>query len=389
MSGRPVVGIVTGEYPPRDGGIGACAHGLALGLVERGVDVRVVAPRYADLATSGDLGTVDLHRVTRVYQGGIGPLRHLARAGALARIPAPARYVAMDWRAALSALPVARARRTPLSIWCHGTELLRYRASRVRPLMQAVLRASTQVVANSAYTRDLAIEAGVAPGRLVVVTPGTEMAAPDPCEVEALRARLGLGGRRIVLTFSRVVPRKGHDLVIRALPAVRRAVPDVVYVVAGGGDDVPRLRDLAGRLGVDDVVRFVGRVPADEKAPYYGLCDVFVMPSRQEGVDVEGFGISFVEAGVCGKPVIAGRHGGVPDAVRDGETGFLVDPASPAAVEDALLRLLADPAMAACMGRRGQQLVRDAFRWPTLADALVRTWRPDRADSPEGRPCRA
>jgi phosphatidylinositol alpha-1,6-mannosyltransferase len=164
------------------------------------------------------------------------------------------------------------------------------------------------------------------------------------------------------------VPRKGIDTVLGALARVRESVPDVVYVVAGEGPDRERLEELAGRAGVNGSVRFVGAVPNDELALWYSLGDVFVMPSRSEPPDVEGFGIVYLEAAACERPVVAARAGGVPDAVADGVSGLLVEPDDEVGLAQALTELLRDPARRADLGRRARERVLSEFTWDRIAD---------------------
>ncbi|HTY08051.1 MAG TPA: glycosyltransferase, partial [Candidatus Edwardsbacteria bacterium] len=142
-----------------------------------------------------------------------------------------------------------------------------------------------------------------------------------------------------------------------ALPAISATCPDLRYVVVGEGPDLPRLRSLAGELGVLDRVTFTGRLDDAAVVALYHACDLFLMPSRTtlEPPNVEGFGISFLEAAACGKPVIGGRSGGIPDAVIDGITGLLVDPNDPRQIAAAALAVLRDPGYARSLGKAGRE----------------------------------
>ncbi len=156
--------------------------------------------------------------------------------------------------------------------------------------------------------------------------------------------------------MARLVPRKGHDVVLRALPRVLASVPDARYVIAGDGPDRSRLESLARDLGVAHAVHFAGRV--DDVLPYFQACDVYVMMSRSEDEgEVEGFGIAFTEASACGKPVIAGRSGGTAEAVLDGVTGVLVDPHDVEALANTIVNLLTNRAEAARLGAGGREFV--------------------------------
>ena len=145
----------------------------------------------------------------------------------------------------------------------------------------------------------------------------------------------------------------------------------MAYVVAGEGPDRERLEALALRLGVADAVRFVGAIPNEELALWYSLGEVFVMPSRSEPPDVEGFGIVFLEAAACERPVVAARAGGVPDAVADGISGLLVEPNDEEGLARALIELLSDPARRADLGRRARERVLAEFTWDRVAERTL------------------
>src|SRR5207302_10961882 len=173
------------------------------------------------------------------------------------------------------------------------------------------------------------------------------------------------------------------DTVIQALPAILAHTPDVRYAVAGTGPDRERLEKRAQQLRLGDRVRFLGGVGDQDLPAFYNLASVYVGASRRaERLGVEGFGISLVEASACGLPVVAGNSGGIPDAVRDGETGFLVPPEDPAAFADAICRLLADKAAAQRMGQAGRRAVETYFNW----DRVVRDLRAIEAEVTRGQP---
>jgi phosphatidyl-myo-inositol dimannoside synthase len=174
-----------------------------------------------------------------------------------------------------------------------------------------------------------------------------------------------------VLTVGRLVERKGHDTMLRALPRVIRQVPNVVYLIVGSGPYESRLRSLARELELEDNVVFCGHVPDDELVAYYHACDVFAMISRELPGDTEGFGIVFMEAAACAKPTVGGRSGGVPDAIVDGETGFLVAPTAPEQVADAIVRIGRDRSLARRLGEMGRVRVYDSFRYGDIAAGIL------------------
>jgi len=211
--------------------------------------------------------------------------------------------------------------------------------------------------------------------RLRVVHLGTDPERFRPgLDAGELRQRFDLpdGGVRWLLTVARLEPHKGVDTVIRALPAIVEQAADVRYAVAGSGPEREHLEKLAHKTGVAERVRFLGEVGDRDLPALYNLATVYVGASRRaERIGVEGFGLALVEASACGLPVVAGNSGGVPDAVRDGETGFLVPAEDPAAFADAISRLLGDPGLARRVGAAGRHAVETYFNW----DRVVRDLR--------------
>ena len=274
----------------------------------------------------------------------------------------------------------------PYGIFFYGADLLseqhKVRHSRLKRRTARVIMGGAAVLMTiSAWTRDLALsllgDLGLdGHGRRVrVVHLGTDPTWFRPgVDVTAVRERFALpdrGGRWLV-TVARLQEHKGMDTVIRALPAILAGAPDVRYAVAGTGPDRDRLEQLAQELGVGDRVRFLGGVGDQDLPAFYNLASVYVGASRRAGrLGVEGFGISLVEASACGLPVVAGNSGGIPDAVREGETGFLVPPEDPAALAGAISRLLADTELARRVGAAGRRAVETYYNW----DRVVRDLR--------------
>jgi len=286
----------------------------------------------------------------------------------------------------------------PYGVIVHGTELLLLQAKMSRSRFRRwtareLLGGAAVVVANSRWTAEVARSVLVALDRpalardVRVVPLGTapERFRPglDPRPVrEKYGLDAGTEGGAWLLTVSRVDIHKGIDTVIRALPAVRAAVPSVRYVVAGVGSRRPEFERLAAALGVGDAVRFLGFVGDDELPALYNAADLYVGASRRYDLLAEGFGISIVEASACGLAVVGGRSGGVPDAVRDGETGILVDPDDPAAVAAGITRLLADAGVRRRMGAAGRRAVETYYNWDRVARDLIQIDAELRRESP-------
>ena len=208
---------------------------------------------------------------------------------------------------------------------------------------------------------------------MVQLPPGVDEKTFHPGSGGAeVRARLGLTDRPVVVCVSRLVPRKGQDTLIRAMPGILAAEPEAVLLIVGGGPYEKELRRLAHETGVAESVRFTGAVPWSELPAHYGAGDVFAMPcrTRRGGLDVEGLGIVYLEASATGLPVVAGDSGGAPDAVLDGETGWVVRGGSPTEAAERVVTLLGDPELRERMGQRGREWVEEKWRWDLLAERL-------------------
>jgi len=208
-----------------------------------------------------------------------------------------------------------------------------------------------------------------------VLTPGVDIDRFRPdLPTRDIRERLGIGDRPLVVCVSRLVSRKGQDVLIRGMRRVRRRVPEAALLVVGSGPAERRLRRMA-REAPPGSVFFAGQVPPEDLPRYYAVGDVFAMPCRNRlgGLEVEGWGIVFVEAAACGVPVVVGDSGGARETLVDGETGFLVDGADVTAVADAVAGLLGDPVMAERMGKSGRALVEAKHTW-TESASLLASW---------------
>jgi phosphatidyl-myo-inositol dimannoside synthase len=262
----------------------------------------------------------------------------------------------------------------PYVVLTHGAEVWLARLPGARTAMRRWWGDARAVLAISRYTAR-AIRAAVPPGvPLSVLNPAVDEERFRPSiDGSTVRDRHGLGHHPVVLCVSRLVPRKGQDALIRSLPLVRRLVPGTTLVVAGDGPYRPALERMASE-GAPHSVVFAGEVPDELLPAYYGACDVFAMPcrSRWAGLEVEGFGIVFLEASASGKPVVAGRSGGAEEAVADLETGLLVEGSEPKAVALGLVRLLDDQAVANRTGAAGRARVEALFTWSRQSERLAR-----------------
>jgi phosphatidylinositol alpha-1,6-mannosyltransferase len=375
--------VVTNDFPPRTGGIESFVHAVTrrLPALSEGDAARVVvhtARQRGDAAVDAALAaegiavvrdpspllvptpgivrrvrrTVREHGADRVWFGAAAPLGLMApalRASGVARSVATTHGHEVWWsslpgsRSALRRIGEGNDTVTYLGDWCR---------SRVeRPLSPA------------------------ARARMRRLTPGVDAAAfrPDPAARARVRAELGLGERPVVVCVSRIVARKGQDVLVRALPEIRRRVPDAALLVVGDGPHRRAVEALAAELGVAEHVVLTGSVPWGRAPEFYAAGDVFCMPTRTRllGLEPEALGICYLEAAACGLPVVAGDSGGAPDAVLDGVNGYVVDGRSPDRVAGTLVELLQDGETARRFGTAGREWVSRRWGWEEQARRLV------------------
>jgi len=367
--------LVTNDFPPRRGGIQSYLVELVNRLAATGEHTMTVyapqwkgaddfdaqTPGYQVVRHSGTLmlpaPSVDIrmrrliaeHDIDTVWFGAAAPLGLLAqraRQAGASRVLASTHGHEVGW----SMLPVARS------------------------VLRRIGDDSDVVTFVSRYTRARFASAFGPQAALEHLPPGvnTDRFRPDPASRATLRAHYRLGQRPTVLCLSRLVPRKGQDMLIRALPAIRQRVDGAALVIAGGGPYLETLRRLAERYRVSEHVTFTGGLPAAELPAYHAMADVFAMPCRTRGagLDVEGLGIVFLEASATGVPVIAGYSGGAPETVQHNKTGLVVDGRSVNQIADAVTEMLIDPDRAAAMGAAGRDWVMAQWRWDALAARL-------------------
>ncbi|MDF2582209.1 MAG: GDP-mannose-dependent alpha-(1-6)-phosphatidylinositol monomannoside mannosyltransferase [Mycobacterium sp.] len=366
--------LVTNDFPPRRGGIQSYLEAFVGELnAAGGHELTVYAPQWkgapeydehAGYRVVRHRGTLMVpeptvanrmraliaeHDIETVWFGAAAPLALL---GPLARRAGASRVVAST----------------------HGHEVGWSMLPLARNALRRIGDDADVVTYVSGYTRGRFASAFGPQARLERLSPGVDIDrfTPDSVSRAQLRARYELGDRPVVLCLSRLVPRKGQDMLIRAFGQIRRRVPGAALVIVGGGPHRETLEALAQRAGVADDVLFTGGVPGDELPAHHAMADVFAMPCRTRGagLDVEGLGIVFLEASASGVPVVAGRSGGAPETVRDGETGWVVDGTDVDAIATAVGDLLADPATAARMGAAGRDWVVQNWQWRTQGARL-------------------
>lgn len=368
------------DFPPIGGGLSRWMSELARYYPPGGMIVSTGVLEGSDATDAALPNRVDrvgvASRRLRTIQGLMFWSRRVA---ALCRTHQPGFVWCGNFKPA--AYPAAWARErtgTPYGVMVYGTDLLllqhQVHQSRLkRRIARSLFQPASVVLAISRYTRELflgvAAQLGLAvpPEQVRVVPLGTDPHHFRPgVDTTAVRARYGLEEGRWLLTVARLTLHKGIDTSIRALALLRDDFPDLRYAVVGSGSRRETLQQVADEAGVGDRVRFLTSVPDTDLPALYNAAEIYLGVSRQADAAVEGFGLALVEASACGLPVIGGRSGGIPDAVREGETGVLVDPADPAAVAGAVRSLLRSPDEARRLGAGGRRAVETYYNWPRV-----------------------
>jgi phosphatidylinositol alpha-1,6-mannosyltransferase len=370
--------LVTNDFPPRRGGIQSYLEEFVSRLVATGSHaVTVYAPKWKGADAFDEAAETTGYHVVR--HPGTLMLPVPAVDGRMRRLIAE-HSIDTVWfgAAAPLALLAQRARQagaTRVLASTHGHEVGWSMLPVARSVLHRIGDTTDVVTFVSRYTRSRFAPAFGPSASLEYLPPGvdTDRFRPEPAGRATLRDRYGLGDRPTVVCLSRLVPRKGQDILIKALPAIRQRVDGAALVIVGGGPYLETLQKLAHSCGVAEHVTFTGSVPAGELPAHHALADVFAMPCRTRGggMDVEGLGIVFLEASATGVPVVAGRSGGAPEAVQHNKTGLVVDGHSVDQVAEAVTELLSDRDRAAAMGAAGRDWVTSQWRWDTLAARLA------------------
>ena len=205
-----------------------------------------------------------------------------------------------------------------------------------------------------------------------VIHPGVQRDIPYSLKrTQELRKEYRFEGKTVMFSLGRLVRRKGFDKAIEAFARVARTVPELEYVIAGKGEDEDYLRSIIARCEepIRSRIRLVGGLSEEDKWAWYDLCDFFIMASRDQGGDFEGFGIVYLEANLAGKPVIAGASGGVGEAVKEMSNGLLVDPEDSSDIENAILLLCRDKALRERLGSQGRDIA-STLSWRSQVEKL-------------------
>jgi phosphatidylinositol alpha-1,6-mannosyltransferase len=324
------------DFKPLLGGVANYGHELAVQF-SKCARVHVVSRKLPGMEEFDQNLPYEITRIRTPYSGlGSYPLFARAMRRIIRRDPPDVIFCLMWFPDAAASRLAMKPAAIPYFVAAHGTEVFDDYSSLERGvktvllkrLRARVFRGADKVFPVSHYTRTAILDRAPGhPEKVITVNNGVNAGifktTPVPSAVES---KYRAPAEKILLTVTRLYPYKGVDRMLESLPAISRAIPGIKYLVVGEGPDLPRLRQMTTRLGLDSTVRFLGRLQLSEIVQLYNLADLFVMLSREEPPDVEGFGLVFLEAAACGLPSVGGRSGGIPDAIDDGKTGWLVDP---------------------------------------------------------------
>lgn len=366
--------VVTGHFPPSHGGVQRFTAEITRHMPPgRAVVAALAGSDGADGADGADQWFGHpVHRFRGPWFTNPGFGRDLVRLAHSYECEAAWITSAMPYGALAPVLRRAGVDRVAVST--HGMEVGWSRVPPARGVMRGLSRSADVVTYLGEFTRphvQRVIGRGVQLRRL---HGGVDVDHFHPgVPAHEVRLRLGLADRRAVVTVSRLVPRKGQDMLLRAWPQVLRRHPDAVLLVVGDGRYRRSLEQLAVELGIASQIRFVGAVGDDVLPSYVAAADVFALPCRTvwHGLSPEGLGLSTLEASASGLPVVVGDSGGAPEAVVDGETGLVVDAVRVPELADALCALLDDPGLAARMGGAGRRWVQEHWTWEQMTARLT------------------
>nr|WP_282450890.1 glycosyltransferase family 4 protein [Marinobacter bryozoorum] len=341
-------------------------------------DAGIRHPVYRENLSSPEWGVRSWKGFT-FYLGQWRRLRQVVRKEAVTRV-----HCGRVLPEGVPALLLNFTNRIPFSCYVHGEDVETVLASReLTWLTRQVMRHAEQIICNSENSRRILEQKWQLPkDKILVMTPGVDVDrfAPDH---NAPRPE-SWGDRPVILTVGRLQKRKGQDMMIRALPALREKWPDILYAIIGGGKEWESLHQLARELDVSDHVLFMGEVDDLQMVNAYRHCSLFALPNRRVGNDDEGFGMVLLEAQACGKAVLAGNSGGTRETMREGETGKIVDCTREDALADAVSKMLGNEQRLQAMGESARSHVVEQFCWTNLATKAYRFFYPDSGQSPSG-----
>lgn len=361
------------DFPPHLGGVATLSLEQAVGLARLGNQVRVETVDFGNLPEvchrTPNL-VVNAHRIKHIPIARLLPLFSVARRSA-SEFRADLFYASTHRGFGLPMATVARRSGRPYVLYAHGTEIL---TEQHNPLRRAILsnlmtRAAI-IICNSANTARIARELLKLPAEQVTfIHPAVDqnrlsdrkgIQQAEAIRKEWLHKKALPPDTIVLLSLCRLSKQKGVDRVLESLRCLKTAKPEIrfLYVIGGSGPDENEFKQLTEKLGLSNNVLFLGTVQYEETTPFYRAADIYVQPSQW----LESFGISFVEAEFCGLPCIGTKLGGIPESVRDGETGILVEPGDERGLQEAILTLMTNEELRRSMSEAARKFAAQ-FSW--------------------------
>jgi phosphatidylinositol alpha-1,6-mannosyltransferase len=371
-STKPAVTIICQDFYPIEGGLTTWVYNLALELTKLDHEVEVLTRRWKDLESDDSKYPFSVHRLPTEKWKNRKNFRIYRYLKKISQNNKPTVIICGNWK---MGVPVRwfniwhRRKKFPYIVCIHGMDVYEFRRLN-RNLLRKTINDANLVITGSIHVREKIIELHNYRRKISIVHYGVDINRFKPMDIPTdLFEKYNIPiNKKILLSVSRLVERKGFDNVIRTLPQVIDKFDDFLYVIGGRGKDERRLRNLTHEFGVEEHVRFIGFVHDDDLPGIYNISDVFIMPSREINGNIEGFGIAYLEANACKKPVIGGNSGGIPDAVEDGVSGILVNPESLSEIANAIIKLFSDEILYAKLSHDGFRRVYERFLWHMIAE---------------------
>lgn len=363
---RPIL-LVTNDLGPRAGGIETFILGL-LGELKGSEIVIYTSTQAGDTKFDQDLSTKYGVKVIRDKSKILLPTPRVIRAVKKVMAAHNSKVIWFGAAAPLAfmAPSLRRAGAVKIVAITHGHEVWWSKVFPFNLAMRRIGNGSDVLTYLGSFTRDAMERAVGKKAKLVQIAPGIsiEHFVPGPKPIDLVN-KYQLSGRPIIISVGRLVHRKGQDKLIEAMPKIVAKIPNVALVLIGTGPYLDHLKGLVKKFNLEENVLFLGRLTYEELPAHLLLGDLFAMPSRSRffGLEVEGLGIVYLEASACGLPVIAGNSGGAPDAVKVGETGYVVDGRNPDEIADFAIKVLSDLALAKQLGENGRIWAQEQWSW--------------------------
>lgn len=361
--------LITGDFPPVIGGIST----LFYELCKESQNIIVLTKKHNDEAekqfdSSQEFKTLRI----RTFHKGLQPFIFAINAFRIVKKEKIDKLICGQFLIpGLAGYLIRKSLKKPYYVHTYGPEFREHRL--YTPLLKLILNNAAKVISISNFAKGRLLEKNMQHSKIEVLTPGVDTVKFNPnLNAEKVIKRHNLYNKKVLLTLSRLDLNKGFDKMINLMPEILKKYPDAVYLIVGKGPEERHLKKLAAKISSENII-FVGEIPDEELPLYYASCDIFILLTREvpsKGY-VEGFGIVFLEASACGKPIVAGRAGGSSEAVADKTTGFVVDSKNDKEILSSIEKLLEDENLRDRMGSSGRKRVEKEFNWDIKREQFI------------------